>query len=89
MGVSSKSPLVQNQLYLASKPNNNDSVNARKYKNVLIITLPRYSTKFLVASDEVDVGIVVDVGLEDLLDEPPDKVGLGKQDVLQNLINLK
>ena len=50
--------------------------------------MPRYSTKFLVASDEVDVEIVVDEGLEDLLDEPPDKVGLwlGKQDVLQNVV---
>ena len=51
--------------------------------------MPRYSTKFLVASDDVDVGVVVDEVLEDLLDEPQDKVGLREQDVLQNLINLK
>ena len=31
LGVCSKTPLVQNQLYLASKPINN-IVNARKYK---------------------------------------------------------
>ena len=46
--------------------------------------MPRYSTKFLVACDEVDVEVVVDEGPEDLLDEPLG-VRLGKQDVLQNV----
>ena len=81
LGVCSKTRLVQNQLYLASKPNNSN-VNAWKYKIRPIITLPRYSTKFLVACDEVDVEVVVDEGPEDLLDEPLG-VRLGKQEVLQ------